>query len=86
MASTDAQPSLDLPPFPHYTRTQSAAATKINLFPKCQKLQLWVKFSPQDTSVNCYGTFSHHSSESLVYNLELVGWRDWRGDQKMAQV
>lgn len=59
-------------PTPLHTHT-TASATKINLFPKCQRLQLWVKFSPQDTGVNSYGVFSHHSSESLVYNLKLWG-------------
>lgn len=70
----------DQPPF---ART-AAFATKINLFPTCRRLQLWVKFSPLDTGENCSGAFSHRSSESLVYNLRPWGWRDWKGDLRLG--
>lgn len=51
-----------------------ASASKINAFPRLPRLQLWVKFSP-GTLVGGVTEHSppHHASESLVFNLELVG-------------
>lgn len=55
-----------------------ASASKMNAFPKLPRLQLWVKFSPGTLVGGVTERSPHHASESLVFNLELVG----RGDRR----